>query len=89
MYILCIPPSDETVSNSTNQYWILLGLRCWSVYDIDSACNGAYWKIVCIVDSGFPFSQYISSCYLVFLGIQPYQIFMKIDMACVECFLIW
>ena len=35
--IMCIPPSYETVENSTNKDWVMLGLRYRSVYDTDSA----------------------------------------------------
>ena len=53
IHIVCITPIDATVVKSTNQDWLLLGLRCWSVYDIDYACNGVYWHFVYIVDSGY------------------------------------
>ena len=52
--IVCIPTTDATVENSTNLYWVMLGLRCWSVYDTDFVCNGLYWHFVIIVDSGIP-----------------------------------
>ena len=54
IHITCITPTDATVENSTNQDWVMLGLRCWSVYDIDSSCNGVHWNFVIIVDSGLP-----------------------------------
>ena len=54
IYIMCITPTKETVENSTNQDWVMLGLRCWSVYDTDSACNGVYSHFIIIVDSGHP-----------------------------------
>ena len=88
MHIMFIHPSDATVTNSTNQDWMMLGLRGWSVYDTYATCNGGYWHIVCIVDSGYPSGQYLRSCYPVLLGTQPYQIWMKIDMVHVECLLI-
>ena len=54
IHIMCITPSDATVEKSTNQDWVMLGLRCWSVYHTDSTCNGGYWHFVIIVNSGHP-----------------------------------
>ena len=51
---MCITPSYETVENSTNQEWVMLGLSCWSVYDTDSTYNGGYWHFAIILDSGHP-----------------------------------
>ena len=51
---MCITPSDSTVEKSTNRDWVMLVLRCLSVYDTDSACNGGYSHFFCIVDSGHP-----------------------------------
>ena len=42
IHIICITPSDATVEKSTNQDWVMLVLRCLSVYDTDSTCNGGY-----------------------------------------------
>ena len=70
MNIMWIPPSDTTVTNSTNQYWLTLGLRCWSVYDTDYACNGGYWNIIFILYSGYPYGQYIRIFYPVLLKIK-------------------
>ena len=61
MNIMCISPSDATVANSTNQDWSMLGLRCWSVYDADEACNGGYLHILFILDSGYPSGQYLKN----------------------------
>ena len=72
MHTVCIPTSDATVENSTNQYWVLLGLRCWSGYDTDAAFNGGYWNTVCILDSGYWSGQYIIIFHPVFMGIKPY-----------------
>ena len=51
---ICITPTDENFENLTNQDLVMLDLRCWSVYDTDSACNGVYWHFVILVDSGLP-----------------------------------
>ena len=51
---MCITPTDATVQKSTNQDWVMLGLRFWSVHYTYSAWNGVYWHFVIIVDSGIP-----------------------------------
>ena len=49
---MCITPTDTIVEKSTNQDWVMLGLRRWSVYDTDYTYNGVYGHFVIIVDSG-------------------------------------
>ena len=51
---MCIPTSYATVTESTNLDWVLLGLRCLSVYDTDAMYNGGYWHLVCIMYIGYP-----------------------------------
>ena len=51
---MCITPTDVIVENSINQDWWMLGLRCWLVYDTDSAYNGVYRQFFIIVDNGHP-----------------------------------
>ena len=62
---MCITPSDETVEKSSNKYWGMLGLWCWSFYYTDSTCNVGYWHFVYIVNSGPPIwsiARYLWSC---------------------------
>ena len=37
IHIMYIPPNDAKVANSTNKDWVILDLRCRSVYDTESA----------------------------------------------------
>ena len=42
MHMMCLPQFDAKVSNATNQYWGMLGMRFLSVHNTDDACNGGY-----------------------------------------------
>ena len=68
--IVCIPPSDATVANSTNKYLVLLDLGVDQFMRLipremeDTDTLSILWVVVT------PYVQYLGSCDPVFLGIK-------------------